>query len=117
MTSNIAEQFEYHREVIPAAPADQQAEQALIAQRVWACESAYFLYRSSAGMSFISTDTIFSVVPPLAWPSTRPSDETEYRSFCLSFGLKLEYFGGEVGHRYRNLTPEDVRGLQTRHSL
>ena len=117
MTSNIAEQFEYHREVIPAAPADQQAEQALIAQRVWSCESAYFLYRSSAGMSFISTDTIFSVVPPLAWPSTRPSDETEYRSFCLSFGLKLEYFGGEVGHRYRNLTPEDVRGLQTRHSL
>jgi hypothetical protein len=113
MTSNIAKHFEYHRQVIAAAPADQQAEQAMIAQRVWACEFAYFLHRSATGMSFISTDSMFSVVPPLAWPPTRPSERPEYRSFYLSFGLKLEHFGGEVGHRYTNLKPEDVRDLQT----
>lgn len=117
MTSNIARQFEHHRQVIAAAPADQQAEQAMIAQRVWACESAYFLYRSATGMSYITTDTMFSVVPPLDWPPTRQSDETEYRSFCLSFGLNLEHFGGEVGHLYKNLTRQDVRDLQTRGSL
>lgn len=109
--SNIASHFEHNRQVISSVPAHERQDKAFIAQRVWACESSYFLYRSMQGISFVSADAIFHAVPPLFWPETRPSDEAELAAFCRSFGLKLTRFGGEVGHEYTNLTKDDISGL------
>ena len=117
MTSNINSQFEYHRNRISSLPEKDKEDQAFIAQRVWASECAYFIYRSTGGISFISSEEKFVAIPPLSWPETRPSDEDEYREFCRSFGLNLERFGGEVNHLYRNITPADVRALQNDDSL
>ncbi len=107
-SSNVTALYEYHRSVISAMSVQDQVERALTAQRVWACETAYFLYRAKAGFSFVSGQNSFTAVPSLSRPVSQPSDEQEYATFCRSFGLKLERFGGEVGHLYSNLTPEDI---------
>lgn len=112
MTSNIPGHFEYHRSVTSTLPTDQKDDQSHIAQRIWACEAAYFIYRSAGGISFVSSEASFTAIPPLSWPTSRPSDEKEYTAFCRSFGLKLEHFGGEVGHAYSNLMLDEVLYLQ-----
>lgn len=110
--SNMATQLEYHRQVISQAPAHERQDYALSGQRVWACESAYLLYRSRQGISFASTETSFLAIPPLSWAPTRPSDEAELGAFCRSFGLKLMRFGGEAGHRFASLTEDDIQALR-----
>ncbi|WP_448166827.1 hypothetical protein [Burkholderia ambifaria] len=111
ITSNMPSHFEYHRKIIAGIPEHTRQDSAHVAQRVWACEAAYFHYRSRQGLSFLATDMNFQIIPPMSWASTRESNETEYRRFCRSFGLKLEHFGGEVGHQYSNLMPDDMRAL------
>jgi hypothetical protein len=103
-TSNIAGQFEYHRQVISALAADLQSDQGFMAQRVWACEAAYFLYRSIRGINFVCTKDAFHGIPPFMRPSIKPGDPSELAQFCRSFGLNLEKFGdGGVGHVYSPL--------------
>ncbi|WP_155633334.1 hypothetical protein [Burkholderia stagnalis] len=112
--SNVVAQFEYQRQFISTLPAHTQQDAAQVGQRVWACETAYFHHRSRQGMSFVSTKNSFQAVPPMFWARTRPSDSAELAEFCRSFGLKLEHFGGEAGHRYSNLTEDDIRALLSR---
>lgn len=110
--SNVRKSFEYSRQFIPTLPVEMQQDKAFVGQRVWACEAAYFHYRSRNGMSYISTDTSFHAIPPVSLPSTRPPEEAELAVFCRSFGLKLEHFGGEVNNVYSNLTADDILGLR-----
>lgn len=109
--SNVVSLLEYHRSYIAQCPIQERQDKAYIAQRVWACEAAYFLLRSLKGLSFVSSPTSFTAVPAVSRPATRPSDELELSDFCRSFGLKLEKFGGEVGHVFSNLTAEDIRAF------
>ncbi|OBQ94336.1 hypothetical protein A9K66_27710 [Mesorhizobium sp. AA23] len=110
--SNIAEQFEYHRGFIASQPTDEQQEKGFLAQRVWACESAYFLFRALRGFSFVKSDGSFHGVPSLGRPSARPSDPIELAHFSRSFGLQLEKFGeGGVGHLYKLLVPGNNKDL------
>lgn len=113
MTSNTPAQLEFHRGYVAALPADQRDDAAFIAQRIWASESAYFLYRSRGGMSFAATEDSFKVIAPLTPPEARPSDEEEYRKFCRSFGLKLESFGGEAAHTYSQFSTGDLEALRS----
>lgn len=111
--SNIAQQFEGHREYLNGMPTDDRQDAGFVGQRVWACETAYFHYRSRQGLSFISSENSFHVVPPMNWRDTRPAEEKELSSFCRSFGLKLEKFGGEVGNIFSNLTAEDFADFRS----
>ncbi|MBB4001269.1 hypothetical protein [Aurantimonas endophytica] len=101
-SSNVAEQLEYHRDFLSTAPSQDGDDLGWAAQRVWACETAYFLYRARTGFSYVSSEESFTAVPDLFRPAPRSSDAEEYARFCLSFGLKLETFGGEAGHHYSN---------------
>jgi hypothetical protein len=113
LTSNMSAQLEWHRGYISTLPENQRDDAAFMAQRTWASESAYFLYRSRGGMSYFASEDSFSVIPPFSRPITRPSDQEEYRGFCRSFGLKLETFGGEAGHTYLPFSSEDVAELRS----
>ncbi|WP_062584663.1 hypothetical protein [Rhizobium sp. Leaf311] len=110
-SSNVSALYDYHRSVILAMSVQDQIDRAFTAQRVWACETAYFLYRARTGFGFVSGENSFTAIPSLYRPVSRPSDENEYATFCRSFGLKLERFGGEVGHHYSNLTREDLESI------
>ena len=110
--SNVQKQFEHHRQAIQAMPAEKQMDHAIFAQRVWACESAYFHYRSRAGLSFQFTESSFTLINPFSWPPTEPVDEEELKIFCRSFGLKLEQYNGETRNVYSNLMADDVEALR-----
>lgn len=110
--SNIQEHFEHHRQAIQALPEEKRMDHAVFTQRVWACESAYFHYRSRAGLSFHFTDSNLTLINPISWPSTEPVEEKELRNFCRSFGLKLEKYNGETRNTYSNLTAEDIQILR-----
>lgn len=107
-SSNVANLYKYHQNAVSTAPAHRKTDIGWQAQRVWACETAYALYRARTGFSYIHSEDSFTAVPNLFRPSPRASKEIEYTLFCRSFGLKLETFGGEVGHHYSNLSPEDI---------
>ena len=72
----------------------------MMATHIWACESAYFLYRHNAYISIVDMDGKLALVPPLFPERTKPPNEQLYQYICESFGLKLEYFGGEINHKY-----------------
>jgi hypothetical protein len=110
--SNVQEQFEHHRQAIQAMSGEKQMDQAVFTQRVWACESAYFHYRSRAGLSFQFTESSFTLINPFSWPPAEPVDEEELKLFCRSFGLKLEQYNGETKNVYSNLMADDIEALR-----
>lgn len=113
MMSNMPAQLEWYRGYVSSLREDKRDDAAFIAQRIWASESAYFLYRSRGGMNYVATEDSFTVIPPLTRLETRPSDEEEYRNFCRSFGLKLKSFGGEAGHTYSEFSADDLQALRS----
>ena len=110
--SNIQKQFEHHRQRIQEMPVEKQMDHAVFTQRVWACESAYFHYRSRSGLSFTATKNDFHLLKPMSWPPTEPVEEEGLRDFCRSFGLKLEQYNGETRNTYSNLKREDIEELR-----
>lgn len=113
-TSNVPQQFEWARQRLSALPATEDITQAFYAQRVWACETSYFQYRSHQGINYVSTPTLFAAIPPMRWRDTRPSSEAELAVYCRSFGLKLERFNNGLGVAFSNLTSEEIRDLRER---
>jgi len=72
-----------------------------MAAHVWACESAYWLYRHRRPFSLIKTPTQIALVSPLSRPKGKASAEAEYRQVCQNFGLELVQYNGEVNNVYR----------------
>jgi hypothetical protein len=48
----------------------------------------------------IRTEKTMTLIPPVMPPTGRAPSEAELSSFCRTFGLKLERFGGEVSNHY-----------------
>lgn len=71
---------------------------------VWACESAYWLYRNRRSFNFLYSRGILALASSLVRKSGRSPDETEYRLICRSFGLELQQFGGESHNVYAQHT-------------
>lgn len=71
-----------------------------MAHHVWACESAYWLYRHRRSLNIIKSKDQIVLIPPASRPEIRAPNENEYRSVCTSFGLELIKFNGEVANVY-----------------
>ena len=78
--------------------------QCYMAHHVWACESAYWLYRNRRSFNFMSTEKQVFLLPPMMRRPTRPPEEDEYRTVCRSFGLELVEFNGGAACRYAPLS-------------
>lgn len=71
-----------------------------IAPHVWACESAYWLYRHRRAYSMIKSSTQIALVPPLTRVPGRQPNEEQYRQVCRNFGLDLVKYNGEGANVY-----------------
>jgi len=76
-----------------------------MAPHVWACESAYWLYRHRRPLSLMKTPAQIVAVPPMARPDGKPAEEEEYRQVCRNFGLELVQYNGETQNVYRPFQP------------
>jgi len=72
-----------------------------LAPHVWACESAYWLYRHRRAFSILKTRQQIILVPPFARPEGASHKEAEYRQVCKNFGLDLVHYNGETSNIYR----------------
>ena len=90
----------YHKPTVAGAPEDQRQGIGHAAHHVWACDGAYWLWRQRRGFNFVKSQDNLTLIPPVMRPKGRAPSETELSSFCLTFGLKLERYGGEVSNMY-----------------
>jgi hypothetical protein len=101
LKANLLEQWErYHKPTVESAPEDERQNLGHAAHHVWACDSAYWLWRQRRGFNFIKTERSLALVPPAMRSKGRQASEAELSSFCMTFGLKLERYGGEVSNIY-----------------
>jgi len=102
MAANIGEQWNrYH---LPNAASyvghENYSSHCYMAHHVWACESAYWLYRNRRRINMILSTDQFILIPPVSRSEPKPPTEDEYRYVCASFGLGLTKFNGEVANVY-----------------
>jgi len=104
MHANILKQWQWHAQRLStlADPAEREAH-GFFAPHVWACESAYWLYRHRRGLSMMKTPTQIVLVPPAARREGRPHQEAEYRQVCRNFGLDLVTYNGETNNLYTQI--------------
>lgn len=102
MAANIEWQWTHHHLPITASLVGNEDYQShcYMAHHVWACESAYWLYRNRRRINFLWSNDQISLIPPMFRGETRPSAEEEYRQVCSSFGLDLVKFNGDVANVY-----------------
>ena len=99
--SNIMRQWEtHHVPLVNSAPANVRGSHAYIAHHVWACESAYFLWRNRRSFNFLRTDNSLASVPALSRIPGKPVSEQQYALVCRGFGLELQEFNGESRNKY-----------------
>jgi len=104
LAANLLEQWErYHKPTVARAPADRRQDTGHVAHHVWACDSAYWLWRQRRGFNFVKTKDSLTLIPPAMRSKGRPASEAELSSFCLTFGLQLEQYRGEVSNVYSTL--------------
>ena len=103
MNSTILEQWEmWHSARLQSLQGSaEHDDNCYLAPHVWACESAYWLYRHRRGLSVMKTAQQMVLVPPVVRLDGRPAEEAEYRQVCRNFGLDLARFNGEAGNLYR----------------
>jgi hypothetical protein len=101
LKANLLEQWEqYHKPTVASVPKDRKQAFGHAAHHVWACDSAYWLFRHRRSFNSIRTEKSLTLIPPAIRPTGRPPSEAELSIFCRTFGLKLERYGGEVSNHY-----------------
>jgi hypothetical protein len=101
LKANLLEQWhQYHKPTVANAPEDKRQAFAHAAHHVWACDSAYWLFRQRRGFNSIRTEKSLALIPPVTRVVGRSPSEAELSTFCQTFGLKLEHYGGEVSNHY-----------------
>jgi hypothetical protein len=99
--SNIWRQWtEHHVHTIANASDENRMDVAFVTRHVWACESAYWLWRHRRSFKFVKAGSSLALIPPLSRPPPKPLDEATYRRICCSFALELKTFDGEVNNTY-----------------
>jgi hypothetical protein len=111
MHTNILDQWNnFHAPRVRAMAQHQDySANCYMAGHVWACESAYWMYRHRRPYSMIKTPTNITLVPPMARKSGKPVNEIEYRQVCRNFGLQLVKYNGETANLYSQFAPEKPR--------
>jgi hypothetical protein len=84
-----------------------------LAAHVWACESAYWLYRHRRPYNMIKAHNQIVLVPSVSRTKGKPSDESQYRQVCRNFGLELVQYNGEVNNVYRQFDPSEITPTPT----
>jgi hypothetical protein len=97
----------YHRPFVQSQATEDQDEYGHVALRVFACETAYELWRLRRKFNFIKTDKSFTLLKS-GRRTKRPANREELARFCRSFGLELAHFGGEAGHQFRPWNPSSA---------
>ena len=105
MHANILDQWnQFHAPRVKAlAGTDEFEANCYVAPHVWACESAYWLYRHRRAHSIIKTPTQIVLVPPSGRPKGKAFLQPEYRQVCRNFGLDLVHCNGETDNVYQPL--------------
>jgi hypothetical protein len=83
-----------------------------LAPHVWACESAYWIYRRRRPYSMIKTPGQITLIPPSSRPNGKPFQPDEYRRVCRNYGLDLVRSDGELNNMYQPL--RDLAGRKAR---
>ena len=78
-----------------------------IAYHVWACESAYWLYRHRRPFNIMHSKNNLTLIPPLMRRQGQVESKEEYMEFCRTFGLKLEQYNGGTNNKYSSLFTEN----------
>lgn len=60
-----------------------------LSHRIWACETAYWLYKNRRSFKFVLTDKKLTLIPPMIRPEPKKADEEQYKRICKNFGLDL----------------------------
>ena len=100
--ANIASQWtNYHQPSVQSLRGSEGYEDhCYLSHHVWACESAYWLYRQRRAFNLIRTNDQLVLVPPLMRRDGRGATESEYSRICSNFGLELKIFKGEAANVY-----------------
>lgn len=109
LSANLLEGWEkYHQPFVKSQAAEDRQIYGHTAHHVWACDSAYWLWRQRRRFNFVRTPQSFALIPPATRKRGLPASEAELSSFCKTFGLSLTKFNGEVSNAYTLLTLDDV---------
>lgn len=76
-----------------------------MAPHVWACESAYWIYRHRRAFSMMKTPGQIVLIPPSFRAPGKAPTEQEYRQVCRNFGLDLVKYTGDVSNVYAQFAP------------
>jgi hypothetical protein len=100
--ANIEEQWKRHHLPVTASLVGHQDYDShrYMAHHVWACESAYWLYRHRRRINMLKSKDQITLIPPMFRAQGKLPIEEEYRYVCASFGLELTKFNGEVANVY-----------------
>jgi hypothetical protein len=94
----------HHKPIVDSAETEQKSLMAVTAQRVWACETSYWLWRQRRGYNFIASPDSFTLIPPMTRREGKPAEQEQLGRFCMTFGLRLRGFSGEVGNVFETVT-------------
>jgi hypothetical protein len=105
MRANIINQWcTWHApRLLTLKDADELEANCWLALHVWACESAYWLYRHRRPFSVIKTPNQMLLVPPIARPEGRAAEEAEFRQVCRNFALDLVRYNGGTNNLYQQV--------------
>lgn len=104
MSSNVKEMWENHHKImVERAAKKDRLVTAMVAQRVWSCETSYWLYRNRRSFSFVKTKNSFALIPPTMRLPWRSSSQDELAQFCRSYGLRLRAYNGEAGNIFESV--------------
>lgn len=102
-SSIISQWTDWHAKLPGYAGGPDKAVHQYMAHHVWACESAYGLYRRRRSFNFLETAEKLVLIPPMDRLPGRAPAKREYERICMSFGLKLMEFNGETHNRYSSI--------------
>lgn len=104
LQANLLEQWKrYHKPTVNLAPKEARQDIGHAAHHVWACDAAYWLWRQRRRFNFMKAENSLALIPPVLRAQGRSASEAELSRFCMTFGLKLERYGGETSNVYSSL--------------
>ena len=110
LQTNILEQWEkFHVPRVKFMENDAAyKDHCYMAHHVWACESAYWIYRQRRSFNFLLTDKNLMLIPPITRLKGKDIEPNELRQIARNFGIELVKFNGEFGNMYSPFRPQNT---------
>lgn len=91
---------EHHEVLLKNTPRESRRAIPYMAYHVFACESAYWMYRHRRPHTLVITQDSVLSVSPFSKTKGKVPDQQEYGMICKNFGLNLEEFHAEGINKY-----------------